>query len=382
MANLLNTLKNLFSSKNNDDNIRLYSKLKNQKKSLKLKINKRTYRIELLMKNWRTAVQMAEDPIRPRRAMLYRLYHIAMEDDRLLTQVRTARFTIQLAGFVIEHNGDEDESLHDLFEVPWFYEYLQYAVDSELYGHSLIEFSKSNPDSLFDHIELIPREHVRPESGEVVINEFDEEGLPFRSGPLTRFLMEIGKSDDLGLLKPLSKLVIRKDYNITDWGRRNERFGMPFTIVNTATRDEKELDKKQEMLENFGSNMWAIMDDQDEVNIMEPKSATNGHLSFKDFCAYIDDGIALLVNGQTSTSDEKAYVGSAEVHERILNKYTKARMRRIQNHINFDLIPFLIRHGYPLTDAQFKFIDLMEEDDENTTETPIKKEENNSKKKS
>jgi hypothetical protein len=50
-----------------------------------------------------------------------------------------------------------------------------------------------------------------------------------------------------------------------------------------------------------------------------------------------------------------------------MNRYTLARMRRIQNHINFQLIPFLVKNGYPLADAEFEFADLRENEDTTMT---------------
>jgi phage gp29-like protein len=292
-----------------------------------------------------------------------------MEDDRLLAQVRTARFTIQLAAFSITKGEKKLDDLHELFEKTWFDDYLTFAVDTELYGHSLIEFYSASDHQYFDKIELIPRENVKPEKGIVVLRAHDIKGFSFRENKYFDNLVEIGRDDDYGLLLAISKMVIKKDYSLTDWSRRNERFGMPFTTVKTASRDKAELDNKEDMLKNFGANMWAILDDQDEITMIESSQQGNAHLSFKDLAAYVDEGIAMLVNGQTSTSDQKAYVGSAEVHERILNKYTLARMRRIQNHINEGLLPFLVKHGYPLEGCTFHFHDLLQEDKE-TTQTP------------
>ena len=63
------------------------------------------------------------------------------------------------------------------------------------------------------------------------------------------------------------------------------------------------------------------------------------------------------------TSDVKAWAGSAEVHERVLTEFTKSRMKRIQNDINYKLIPFLTAHGYPLNDCEFGFYTLMNKSD-------------------
>ena len=344
---------------------------KDLKKSLRMKVEKRLYNVDLLLKNWRTAKDTALNPQRPKREMLYALYDAVMLDDRLLSQVRTARFTVQMSAFSIKKNDTEIKDLHELFESKWFFRYLELCVDTELYGHSLIEFYKEGSEDYFSSVEIIPRAHVVPQQGIVVMRPSDDKGIDYRNNKMFDRLVEIGSPDDLGLLLALSKLVIRKDYSLTDWSRRNERFGMPFVAVKTASRDKAELDAKEEMLKNLGANGYAILDDMDTVEFKESFNQA-GHLTFKEMLKYCDEGIAMLVNGQTSTSDQKAYVGAAEVHERILNDYTLARMRRIQNHINDDLIPFLVRNNYPLDGTTFHFHDLMEEDKEkNAPPDPI-----------
>ena len=60
----------------------------------------------------------------------------------------------------------------------------------------------------------------------------------------------------------------------------------------------------------------------------------------------------------TGTSDVKAWAGSAEVHERVLTEFTKARMKRVQDIINYRLFPFLVAHGYPLEGYEFLFYGL------------------------
>jgi len=338
------------------------------KKGLVYKLKKYSRgRIDLEIKIWKTAVTLAEDPIRPRRVDLYDLYHEAMNDDHLLSQVRTARFTVQMSDFKIEKDGKEDESLKELFTKPWFFEYLQHAVDAELYGHSLIEFNPKMEEGQFSQINLVDRNHVRPEYGEVVIFEHDEKGLPYRDGPLSKYALEIGKAFDLGLLKVASKVVIRKEYALGDWSRRNERYGQPMLIIKTASTQKDEIDTKAAMAENIGSSGWAILDDEDDVQLKESTQAFT-YQTFNDYAKRCDQGLSILINGQTGTTQEKAYVGSAEVHERILNTYTKARLQRIQNHTNERLIPFLIGHGYPLQGAKIQFIDLEEREERASTD--------------
>ena len=318
-------------------------------------------RVEMEMRIWKRAVEQAEYILRPRRNELYRVYHRAMEDDHLLGQVRTAHFTVQMADFKLMRDGQELEDEKALLERPWMLNYIRHCVDAELWGHSLVEFDgRKNDVGEFTRVMLVPRIHVRPEYGLVVVFEHDEDGIPYREQPYEDFLLEIGEPEDLGLLKVLSKLAIRKEYAMVDWSRRNEKYGMPFLAIKTATRNKEEIDEKAKMAAEFGSNSWAIFDDQDDVQMLE-SFASYTYQSFESLADRMDRGMSILVNGQTGTTEEKSFVGSAEVHERILNTYTKARMLRIQNHINEKLMPFLVRHGYPLDGVEFQYLDLLED---------------------
>lgn len=330
-----------------------------KKQPLRRRLIRYTYRVEASLKKWKEAVESAEDTIRPNRYELYMLYHRIMEDDQLLAQVRTARFNIQMGDFEIRKGDVNHPDLVFLFDTPWFFKYLEFCVDTEMYGYSLIE-PRAGEDGLISEIQIMPREHVKPWTKELLLQPMDENGFVWDDSVLKGRLIGIGDPDDLGLLKAISKLIIRKDYNLGDWGRRNERYGIPFVYMKTASRDEKELQQKEEMLENFGASGWALIDDEDEIDIKEPVGNTGGgHVTFEKFLDYADKCIAFLVNGTTASSQQIAYAANASSQERQLNKYTLARMRRIQYHINWELFPFLQKYfDYPLDGAKFVFTDL------------------------
>jgi phage gp29-like protein len=52
-----------------------------------------------------------------------------------------------------------------------------------------------------------------------------------------------------------------------------------------------------------------------------------------------------LILGQTGTTDEKSFVGSAQIHNDILTTYITAIKSKIENHVNRYVIPLMYRHG-------------------------------------
>jgi phage gp29-like protein len=374
--NFLQKVKGLFGFGNNNQNSVILSAAPKEKKGggLRNYIKRQfTGKADLQISKWESAIASAQNIDFPNRYQLYQLYDWAVKDTHLRSQLRTAHITVKRSDFIVQNANDKanNEKLSALFEKPWFEKYLTHALDSEFYGHSLVEFDPELDDAKeFKKIHLIPREHVRPETGEVLMRPYDQKGISYKAEPFKNWLIEIGEPDSLGLLEVASREVIWKLYGRKDWSIRSEKFGMPLVALKTSSTDEVELDKKQNMLENFGTNSWALLDDEDEITMLESKGP-GGHDVYKDNIELCDKYISKLINGQTGTSDEKAFVGGAEVHERLLDDYAFARLFFLESHINFELIPFLIGHGYPLQGAKFRFVDLIKkEKTDKTAEKP------------
>ena len=312
---------------------------------------------KLRLDSWNVAVQMAENIEQPRRETLLDLYKSSLNDETLLSEIRKAHIMVQRAPFTVERRGKENEDAKDLFMRPWFKVFLRHWLDAEFWGHSLIEFNPVMKDGEFQSVELIPREHVRPECGEVVYDINAISGLSIETLQ-TEYgikLIPVGEPFDLGLLKVASKAVIIKNYSTSDWSQFNEKFGMPLTVVKTSSRNEEELNQLEKMAANMGASGYGIFDEMDVIEFHERKNQAS-HKTYEDLISRKDNDLAKLINGQTGTSDEKSFVGAAQVHERVLNDYTFARLSQCQDFINFTLMPFLNDNGYKFNLKWDKFI--------------------------
>lgn len=305
------------------------------------------YRVNTGVAEWRKALELAKYKLNPNRRTLYALYDQCELDDQVLAQRRLAHMSAMAAEWTLD--GADEKILRQ----PWFNTYLREAVNTEFWGHSLLELLPNAQGNGIDGVALIPREHVRPEFGDVLIHTSDTKGIAFRG---INQLIELGAPDDLGVYQAVLLPYIRKHYADTDWSQFSERFGMPFMTIRTATSDQKELDEKEAMARKFGASGYAILDEQDQLDFLNPNYSGNLHVNFKDRIELADKQIAKLMNGQTGTSEEKAYVGSAEVHERVMDDFTKCRLQAIEMDINRKLLPALATFGYPVQGATFSFV--------------------------
>lgn len=328
-----------------------------QRSGLLWKLNRQfKYRSKLGMKEYRNALDAAENPNHPQRVMLYSLYDQVKRDDQVVAQERTAIAAVKNAPFLIETGKTENEELKEtVFAKRWFRSFLRIMVETEMWGHSLVEFTWKGGE-ISDCI-VIPREHVRPEYGDIVVNPTDQVGIPFRPKMFPNCL-EFGQPDDLGLYNILCIPVTRKSYSDTDWSVYSEKYGTPLLSIKTESRQKNEIDAKEDMAANFGANGYVILDDRDEIDIIERKGTGDSYQIFLERIKLSDAKISKIINGQTGTSDEKAFVGAAEVHERMLNEFTLARLTDIESCINEQLLPYLSQKGLVPEKTKLKFTEL------------------------
>lgn len=325
---------------------------------------------EMELEEFKVAVAAAENIEMPDRRLLLSFYKQTVKDGHLRSQLRTAHNTIQQSEFKIQNESKKElKDKLKYFERSWFTDFVTHAIDSEFYGHSLIELVEKDEEG-FSKATLIPRYHVIPNTGEVVFDYDEDLKIPYRDYMKTLGLIEIGDKEDLGLLEIATREVTWKLYSRSDWSQHSEKFGMPLLSIETETVDDKELDKIEDMAANFGSNGYVIVNKGDTVDIKTPNSGSGtAHHIYKDKIEACNDEISKLINGQTMTSDDGASYAQGEVHERILNSYTLARMARIQREVNDKLIPYLIENGYPLKGCKFQYLDLEKQEKKQTAPT-------------
>ncbi len=316
------------------------------------------YRVELDLNLLKAAVDAARMLDLYNRDTLYRIYEQVLKDAHLAAQIRTALFNILQTDFYLAKDGKPDTKATELLQAEWFDEFVKHVIDAEFWGHSLIEFGQLNKQGLFEEVNLIPRLNVRQEFGLIVPEYHYTTGVDFRENATRFALIEIGDMFDLGLLEIAAREVIMKNYARSDWSQASEKFGMPLLKILTDSQDEKELDKMEAMASKFAANGYVILNRDDDAEVVST-SNTDFFKIYQEHIMLCDQQISKIINGQTGTSDERAFVGSAEVHERILNDYTRSRLRRTQHIVNNQLLPFLMWWGYPLKGYKFQYVDLL-----------------------
>ena len=329
---------------------------KKKKRRVSDEVNKvRPNKARMQMNELIKAVENAELPDNPDYTKLYAIYKAVEKDEEYITQLQNAMDKVIAEPFALSVDGTDNDELTELFKRPWFDQFISTCFKAEMWGYTVAEAGQMDADGELESFNHIQHTNVFPHNRNIIINEGDTEGIPIGDNPEQLYLLELGKPADLGRLHIIAKPVIWKSFSERDWSEFNERWGKPIVTISTDA-EGKELDAIEKAAANLGSNNYMVGDfDNDDIKLLQANGQGNAHITFKDNIALQDKKIAKLINGQEATSNEKSFVGSAEVQERTFNDRHHSRLRKYSNIINYELLDFLRYMGYPLPEKGVKF---------------------------
>ena len=306
--------------------------------------NYQLYRIRTDLESYRNAVIAAESIINPQRYRLYQVYKSCELDAHLSACVQQRKNLILCRDYEVkDKNGDENEEKTKIIKAKWFRDLLVYAIDSLFWSHSLVQLDDIVDDK-YKCVDLIPRIYVKPEKHIVTTDPTSITGQDYLEKPFSDWCIGIGSSTDLGLYLKAAPLVIWKKNAIGAWAEFIEKFGSPIRIGKTDNNDLEAVNNMENMLRNLGQSAWGVFRTDDIIELIE--SANRDSFQVYDMMIQrCNSEISKLILGQTGTMDEKAYVGSAEVQERVLEYLSDTDEYFINGVLNDQLVPLMIKHG-------------------------------------
>lgn len=302
-------------------------------------------RIRIGITNWKNARVSAESEIMPNNTELIRVFKDIEIDAHLWALMQTVRLKVMANKFSLYTQDDEiDEEATEKFQKKWFRNVIKETVDSEFYGFSLVQLGNI-VQGCFLNSEIVPREYVIQQLGGVKKTLGNSKDLiSYESGVYMNWLVPIGEKRNLGLLDKAAPLVIKKKEVISAWSEAAELFGMPLRIGKTNINDPDNRENMEDMLENMGEAAWGVFDTDDEIQLIET-SKTDFSNMYDKFIERINSELSKLVLLQTGTTDEKAHVGAAKVHENTLKDVIESFILKVEDLTNETVIPICVRHG-------------------------------------
>lgn len=311
--------------------------------------------------DWRAAWQMAINVDSPNRQRLYDIYRDVEVDLHLSGCIQQRRGFVMSRSFKITNlKGDEQPDAARFFEQSWFRQFMRLALDANWWGHSLIELGNltSDADGLptYDGVRLITRKHVIPEHHRVITDLGQDwtTGIDYHEAPFADWLIEVGQPDDLGLFLKAATQTIPKKNAMAFWDTFAEIFGMPLRVGRTTSRDPKDMNMMEKMLAKMGTEGWALFQEGTTIDVVESARSD----AFNVYDKRIDRAnseLSKLIIGQTMTIEDGSSLSQSETHLKVFENLVEDDCDMIRDVVNGQLIPRMIRHGFPLQGLHFEW---------------------------
>ena len=267
--------------------------------------------IEIDIKKWQSAIGLASKNDDPNRLPLYDLYDRVDYDDMVITATGNRINPVKQSKFRwVDQNGKENEELTKLFQTMWFYDFIQLAMESRFWGHSLIEVKEVDETGAIKKVELVNRRHVKPHKKIVTKNQSDTAGQSYAEPPVANYVFEIGYWNDLGIYEKLVPLVAMKSLINSSWGIFTEKYGMPARSVTTRSTDKKRLQQLAEMMDSFGRDQWAVLQGDEQMQLLSLNAQNSASDNFDKHLAICDRGIERMVLGTNAVINTKDQTGT------------------------------------------------------------------------
>lgn len=311
--------------------------------------------------DWRNAWQMAINVDHPNRQPLYDIYRDVAVDLHLSGCIQQREGFVMARSFkLVNADGDEDEEALTYFDAAWFKDLIRLALDANYWGHSLIELGNiittEDGKPAYDGVTLIPRKHVIPEFGRVITDLGQDwtTGIDYRQPPFCDWLIEVGRPNSLGLYLKAATQTIPKKNALAFWDTFAEIFGMPMRIARTTTRDDKEMKRMEKMMSDMGTEGWGIFQQGTEIEVVE-SSRGDAFNVYDRRIERANSELSKLIIGQTMTIEDGSSLSQSETHLEVFQNIIEADCDSIRDIVNDQLIPRMIRHGFPLKGLRFEW---------------------------
>lgn len=309
--------------------------------------------------DWRMAWQMALSVDNPNRQRLYDIYRDTDADGHLSGCVRQREGFVMAKSFkLVDAAGAESEEALYYFDQAWFKQLCRLVLDSVYWGHSLIELGDVVQDGnglkSYDCVRLIPRKHVIPEKGRVIIQIGDDwrNGIEIYKPPYSDCLIEAGQPDNLGLFLKAAQHTIPKKNMLAFWDTFGEIFGMPMRIAKTASRDNKEIDRLNRMLVEAGASQTAVMPLDTELEFIE-STRGDAYNVYDQRINRANSELSKLIIGQTMTIEDGSSLSQSQTHLQVFQNLVEEDADMLRDVINNQLLPRMVKHGFPLKGFRF-----------------------------
>ena len=305
------------------------------------------------IEHFQKAVNEADRIDFPNRVKLYDLYESILMDTHLTSVIGKRKSAVLSAKIEFNRNGSPDQTINDMLESPWFYEFLNDLLDTGHWGFSLFQFRKESDGWL--GYDLIPRKHVEPVRQLILRMQTDIHG--------TRWddyddLLFVGKPRALGDLVKDIPWVLYKRGDVADWSQFAELFGQPIReYTYNAGDDSQRYNLINDIFDSGGASVF-LHPEGSNLTLHDIGSKSGTSDLYKGLAQFCNQEISKHILGNTLTTEagEKGTQALGSVQKKAEDLLLEQDKRFVMNVLNYQMTDLLESFGYHVRGGKFSFV--------------------------
>jgi phage gp29-like protein len=276
-------------------------------------------------------------------------------DALLSSQLANRKMLTMGAPFSIKTaTGEVDEAFTEMLQKSiWVNQIIGFIIDSIFYGTTVVEILAEN-DTLKPV--LIPRQNIIPETGTLLLDETDSQGIDYRKAREYRiWLLEFGEPNNFGILNNAVPHVLFKRFAQSCWSELAEIYGIPPRVLKTNTQDSNMLSRAETMMRDMGAASWYIIDETESFEFAKDAGNLNGDV-YNNLINLCNNEISMLVSGAVIGQDTvNGNRSKEESSMKMLYTLMESDMRLVESYMNNMVMKALFQIGILPDGLQFTF---------------------------
>ncbi len=333
---------------------------------------------------WRNAINEVEQPWFPQRIKLQQLYQDTVLNGQVHSCMEKRKRLTLLKDFGFYTDKKENEALTELFQKTWFYNFMNYVLDSQAYGYSLVGFGEIENDK-FPNLQIVPRPSVSPERLQIQHFFYSITGLKFLDPAsvddnginIMEWTAWIPTPSESGVNKCgngyLYKVGVYEIFcrNVLGYnGDFVELYSQPYRVGKTDKTEGPERDALELALRDMGSSGYAIIDPIDEIEFLETALGGTGYKGYESLEKRCEEKISKVILGHSAAIDTTpGRLGNSEDVEQALLEVQKVDNRFFADYMNETAIDKFRNLGFNIPfGTKFMFKNDKEKQEQQTSE--------------
>jgi phage gp29-like protein len=315
--------------------------------------------------------QVIDGTVLDDRSRLIDLYEACVQQDAHLASVlETLNSQIIGERYMLARQNEKGKYIKDVEETKkvqgtQFIKIIKGIVESKLYGYTVLEILPDidSRTQKLKEVNIIERRNVLPDQHRIVRRQgiwnpgWDLESFQYQDNYV------LINSGNLGLFSATTPSILAKKFTVANYVNFSHTYGQP--IIHGKTVSEAPADRKRlaNDISSAAQNKVIVTGLEDEVDIKTFTMSNSEHV-FTGLIDIVNKDISNIILGSESMAGgTQSYVGSTRAHQDIFRDRVEVYREYIENIMNEQVIPRLVKMRYIKPGLEFKYAKRLEMSD-------------------